>query len=78
MSVPAAAVPSVVAPATLARQEAFRLYTVQQEANMTSQISSLIGTGRVVGSAATTNGGGGYSVNGLGGDSGGGVKSEEV
>ena len=71
-----AAVPSVVAPATLARQEAFRLYTVQQEANMTSQISSLIGTGRVVGSAATTNGG--YSVNGLGGDSGGGVKSEEV
>ena len=44
---------------------------------MTSQISSVIGTGRVVGgSAATTNGG--FAVNGLGGDSSGfGVKSEE-
>ena len=41
------------------------------------QISSVIGTGRVVGgSAVTTNGG--FAVNGLGGDSSGfGVKSEE-
>ena len=39
----------------------------------------MIGTGRVVGSAAaTTNGSGGFAVNGLGGGDGGGVKSEEV
>ena len=41
---------------------------MKQEETMTSQISSLIGTGRVVGSSAgaTTNGGGGgLAVNGV-------------
>ena len=70
-----------VPPATLARQDAFRLYTMKQEETMTSQISSLIGTGRVVGSSAgaTTNGGGGgLAVNGVKEEVKSEIKSEEV
>ena len=54
---------------------------MKQEETMTSQISSLIGTGRVVGSSAgaTTNGGGGgLAVNGVKEEVKLEIKSEEV
>ena len=53
---------------------------MKQEETMTSQISSLIGTGRVVGSSAgaSTNGGSGLAVNGVKEEVKLEIKSEEV